>query len=57
MRVRVEVHKGIAEVIRLEPGVEVEIVDLDAKAVVRYSRNGHGIDWHVLTAEELKDLE
>ena len=47
-RVHVEVHKGIAEVLRLDPGVEVILTDLDVGSVVRYCRKGRHIDWRIV---------
>lgn len=52
-QVQIEVHKGIAEVVKLAPGIEVEIVDLDVAAVTVYQRNGKGIEWRVLNDKEL----
>ena len=52
-QVQVEVHKGIADITKLEPGIEVELVDLDMKEVIHFSRKGDRIDWHVLSTEEL----
>ena len=50
--VQIEVHKGIAEVTKLDPGIEVELVDLDVAAVTVYRKKREGIDWHVLSSEE-----
>lgn len=51
--VQIEVHKGIAEVTKLDPDIEVELVDLDVKSVLRFIRKGEGIDWHIVSDEEL----
>ena len=51
--VTVEVHKGIAEVIKLGPNIEVELVDLDIGSVVRFKRIGKDIDWEVVTEESV----
>ena len=51
--VTVEVHKGIAEVIKLGPNIEVELIDLDVGAVVRFKRKGKEIDWKVVTEESV----
>ena len=53
--VTVEVHKGIAEIIKLGPNIEVELVDVDIKAVVVYRLRGEVIEAHALTDEELKN--
>ncbi len=47
--VTVEVHKGIAEIIKLGPNIEVELVDLDVGSVVRFKRKGKDIDWEVVS--------
>lgn len=54
--VQIEVHKGIADVTRLDPGVEVVLVDVDVKSVVRFSRKGEQIEWHVLEDAEVDRL-
>lgn len=49
--VTVEVHKGIAEIIKLNPNIEVELVDLDVGSVVLFKRKGKCIDWEVVSEE------
>lgn len=49
--VTVEIHKGIAEIIKLGPNIEVELIDLDVGSVVRFKRKGKEIDWKVVTEE------
>lgn len=51
--VQIEVHKGIAAVTLVDPDVEVEIVDVDAKEVTVYDFHGDAIRGHALTDEEL----
>ena len=52
--VQIEVHKGMADVTRLPRGVEVEIVDIDAKEVIVYGRKGEVIESRALTDEEVQ---
>ena len=54
--VQIEVHKGIADVTQLDPGVEVVLVDVDVKSVVRFSRKGERIEWHILEDAEVNRL-
>ena len=51
--IQIEVHKGMAGVTQLPRGVEVEIVDIDAKEVIVYGRKGEVISSRTLTDEEL----
>jgi hypothetical protein len=51
--VQIEIHHGLAAVTRMDPGLEVEIVDVDAKEVVVYDCHGDAISVHVLTDEEI----
>ena len=53
--VTVEVHKNIVEIIKLGPNIEVELVDVDMKAVVVYRLKDEVIEAHALTDEELKN--
>ena len=54
--VQIEVHKGIADVTKLDPGIEVLLVDVDVKSVVRFSRKGEQIEWHILEDAEINRL-
>ena len=55
-QVQIEVHKGIADVTKLDPGIEVLLVDVDVKSVVRFSRKGEQIEWHILEDAEINRL-
>ena len=52
--VQIEVHKGMADVTHLPRGIDVEIVDIDAKEVIVYGRKGAVIEARALTDEELQ---
>ncbi len=54
--VQIEVHKGIADVTKLDPGIEVLLVDVDVKSVVRFSRKGDQIAWDILEDAEVNRL-
>ena len=54
--VQIEVHKGIADITKLDPGVEVVLVDVDVKSVVRFTRKGEGIEWFILEDAEINRL-
>lgn len=54
--VQIEVHKGIADVTQLDPGIEVVLVDVDVKSVVRFSRKGEHIEWRILEDAEINGL-
>jgi len=53
--VQIEVHKGMADVTQLPRGIEVEIVDIDAKEVIVYGRKGEVIEARALTDEEVQN--
>lgn len=55
--VQIEVHKGIAVPLAIDPDVEVEIVDVDAKEVVVYDFHGDAIEARTLNDEEIKNHE
>ena len=52
--VQIEVHKGMATVLKLGPGIEVEVVDVDAKEIVVYTSAGNDISAHVLSDAEVQ---
>ena len=55
-QVEIEVHKGMADITKLAPGIEVLLVDIDAKEVFTISRNKEQIDTKLLTTTEIIHL-
>jgi len=55
-QVEIEVHKGMADVTKLAPGIEVLLVDIDAKEVFTICRNREQIDTKLLTTAEIIQL-
>ena len=55
-QVEIEVHKGMADVTKLAPGIEVLLVDIDAKEVFTIRRNNEQIDAKLLTTAEIIHL-